>query len=246
MRQAQVDLGQAVDAYERKCFPGAYTHWLQSQLAGAREQGGSALARWTSTQLALALERRLEAAVQSAGWRGLRGPERPIPSLLLPGLWQGGVMDDDPGFVASQGISHVLSIGSRGPPAKVTGKHVNKPDTYETDLLGDFSEAVAFIHTARCAGARVYVHCAKGISRASTMTAAYLIAHLGLSVEEALHYLRLCRPCVNPHLGFVGQLQEWAAGGAAEAARGLRAARDQDLVAKDLAHVQAVWKGEMD
>jgi atypical dual specificity phosphatase len=58
--------------------------------------------------------------------------------------------------------------------------------------------------------ARVVVHCFQGISRSSTVVAAYLIASRGLSVKEALAYLKSRRPIADPNFGFVAQLQEFA------------------------------------
>ena len=63
-----------------------------------------------------------------------------------------------------------------------------------------------FIHEGRLGGGGVYVHCAMGVSRSSTAVLAYLLAaHEGLSLDDALRFLRARRPNVNPNAGFVAQ-----------------------------------------
>ena len=44
---------------------------------------------------------------------------------------------------------------------------------------------------------QVYVHCACGISRATTSTCAYLMAHLGFGCDEAFRNVHRARPIVR-------------------------------------------------
>ena len=56
----------------------------------------------------------------------------------------------------------------------------------------------------------MYIHCAGGIGRAPTMAAAYLIAE-GLSVDEAITYIKRVRPYIRimpPQMHLLRKLEE--------------------------------------
>ncbi len=59
------------------------------------------------------------------------------------------------------------------------------------------------------AGGAVYVHCAAGSGRAPSMGAAYLIAHQGMSTDEALAAIRARRPFIMPMAEQVDRLREF-------------------------------------
>ena len=71
-----------------------------------------------------------------------------------------------------------------------------------------FSSSVNFIRDAIESSEqnKVLVHCKHGQSRSASIVAAWLIATQGMTVEEAITYLKSCRPKVNPNLGFRMQL----------------------------------------
>jgi hypothetical protein len=48
-----------------------------------------------------------------------------------------------------------------------------------------------------------------GISRSATVVAAYLMFRHGLTPDEAITWLRICRPIINPNSGFREQLQDY-------------------------------------
>jgi Dual specificity phosphatase, catalytic domain len=48
-----------------------------------------------------------------------------------------------------------------------------------------------------------------GISRSATVVAAYLIYRHGLSPAQAIEWMKLQRPIVNPNFGFQEQLQDY-------------------------------------
>lgn len=58
-----------------------------------------------------------------------------------------------------------------------------------------------------CTG--LLVHCAAGISRAATITAAYLMKRFRLSPSAALWLIRERRSCVRPNNGFMKQLEAY-------------------------------------
>lgn len=59
-------------------------------------------------------------------------------------------------------------------------------------------------HKIKC-----YVHCERGHGRAPTLVAAYLIAK-GMSVEEAIKFIKKKRPAVHPNPKQRRQLRKWA------------------------------------
>lgn len=57
----------------------------------------------------------------------------------------------------------------------------------------------------------VVVHCLVGVSRSSSIVAAYLMKKFHLALEWTLTFIKSVRPVVSPNLGFLQQLEEWGA-----------------------------------
>ena len=57
--------------------------------------------------------------------------------------------------------------------------------------------------------AGVLVHCGAGISRASTVTIAYLMHSMGVSFREGYRIVKEARPFCHPNEGFVKQLKAY-------------------------------------
>jgi len=55
----------------------------------------------------------------------------------------------------------------------------------------------------------VLVHCLAGISRSVTVTVAYLMFSMSLSLEDAYEFLHRVRPNISPNLNFMGQLADF-------------------------------------
>jgi len=55
----------------------------------------------------------------------------------------------------------------------------------------------------------VLVHCLAGISRSVTVTVAYLMFCMSLSLEDAYEFLRRVRPNISPNFNFMGQLADF-------------------------------------
>jgi len=55
----------------------------------------------------------------------------------------------------------------------------------------------------------VLVHCLAGVSRSVTVTVAYLMFALSLSLEDAYEFLRRIRPNIAPNFNFMGQLADF-------------------------------------
>jgi protein-tyrosine phosphatase len=53
----------------------------------------------------------------------------------------------------------------------------------------------------------VLVHCAAGVSRSTSVVLAYLMTRKGMSLADALQFVRKVRPIVSPNPGFLDQLK---------------------------------------
>jgi len=62
---------------------------------------------------------------------------------------------------------------------------------------------------ARQSGCGVLVHCLAGISRSVTVTVAYLMSTLSLSLEDAYELVKRHKPNIAPNLNFMGQLLDF-------------------------------------
>jgi len=73
-------------------------------------------------------------------------------------------------------------------------------------MLDVFDEAHKFINMARDNKKGVLVHCARGVSRSSTVVIAYLMKENGWRFSEAFRFVANKRPMIRPNKGFVEQL----------------------------------------
>lgn len=81
-------------------------------------------------------------------------------------------------------------------------------DTDKSNIIEHFVPTAEFISSAlaRNEGA-VLVHCQAGVSRSTTLVAAYLMSRHGLNVEQAIERIRAARPQVDPSEFFMTQLE---------------------------------------
>lgn len=84
--------------------------------------------------------------------------------------------------------------------------YIHGLDVFDFDLLSHLNSAIDFIDQTRDLEKNVLVHCFAGRSRSGMVCIAYLMKHLNLSVEEALHFARKMRPEIMPNHGFLEQL----------------------------------------
>eukprot|EP00038_Savillea_parva_P024580 m.44431 g.44431 ORF g.44431 m.44431 type:complete len:335 (-) comp6522_c0_seq1:149-1153(-) len=90
--------------------------------------------------------------------------------------------------------------------ANFTVKVMNTHDHSTQDLSPFFEDMSSFIAAGRAAGG-VVVHCAAGVSRATTATVAYLVLREKLSVNAAFAKVYHVRPQACPNEGFWIQLR---------------------------------------
>lgn len=80
-------------------------------------------------------------------------------------------------------------------------------DTNKTNIIEHFPGACDFIKQARLHSNGVLVHCQAGVSRSTSLVAAYLMREMGLTTEQALQKIRKVRMQVEPTDFFMLQLE---------------------------------------
>ncbi|XP_021688953.1 dual specificity protein phosphatase 1 isoform X2 [Hevea brasiliensis] len=85
----------------------------------------------------------------------------------------------------------------------------NIADKEDSNLRQYFDECFNFIDEAKRQGGGVLVHCFVGRSRSVTIVVAYLMKKHGMSVSQALEYVRNRRPQAAPNSGFISQLLDF-------------------------------------
>lgn len=81
-------------------------------------------------------------------------------------------------------------------------------DNRGEDLLQYMDQSYRFIEEGKHYGG-VLVHCHKGVSRSSTFVLGYLMKKNGMTLDEALEYVKTIRPIVMPNLAFMAQLRAY-------------------------------------
>ena len=152
------------------------------------------------------------------------------PCEILPNqLWLGAAPAGNPDTCAilkGAGVTHIVNCTERAPyptPAQVPGPHgagviehrVAIDDSPDADIQSPLAGAIDFIDGAVGDGGVVYVHCAMGVSRSSTVVIAYRMSCLHETLREAFERTANARPVISPNLGFFRVLvsQELASSG---------------------------------
>lgn len=133
--------------------------------------------------------------------------------VVAPGLFVGSYHPaSDKLLLQKSGITHICCCIGVSPRFPDTFHYhvIPAEDAPSYDMSQHFDAAVTFIDTALRGGGNVLVHCGAGISRAPTITAAYLINITGLSANAAVQLLRQRRPCASPNMGFLTQLRDYS------------------------------------
>jgi predicted protein tyrosine phosphatase len=118
-------------------------------------------------------------------------------------------------------MSHVVSVVTRAVQLDRGISHLmcEIEDAPGEDLGPVLDAALPFIARAIEQGGRVLVHCDRGASRSVSVVLAHLLqlsdamsdaghARQFRSVDDALRYVKGCRPCAAPNPGFMAQLNE--------------------------------------
>ncbi|KLO13176.1 phosphatases II, partial [Schizopora paradoxa] len=139
-------------------------------------------------------------------------------SLIAPSLYLGPcTAASSRDFISSNAVTHILSIGCS--PSKrfegVTYQRVALDDSPTSSITKACDVACDFIDDAlnsQQGNGRILVHCKLGISRSSTIVAAYLMRRREMSLRDALRQILQARPQIQPNPGFILQLKEMEMG----------------------------------
>uniref|UniRef100_A0A7S3N911 protein-tyrosine-phosphatase n=1 Tax=Euplotes harpa TaxID=151035 RepID=A0A7S3N911_9SPIT len=94
-------------------------------------------------------------------------------------------------------------------PDKFKYKVFELEDDDDEDIKKYFAEGIEFITDSLAAGGCVFVHCAAGISRSTSMLCAYLMKTYKWTFHKALTIVQEKRSFVCPNQGFQEQLLEF-------------------------------------
>ncbi|GAA5832509.1 hypothetical protein JCM3766R1_003106 [Sporobolomyces carnicolor] len=129
---------------------------------------------------------------------------------VIDGLWIGDYQaSQDSDSLAQNGIGCIVSAMRQeyDAPGGVDMHRVAVDDTETTNIAEHFVPTARFIDAALDNGQGVLVHCQAGVSRSTTLVAAFLMQKLGLNVEQAVDKIRSVRPQVEPTQFFLLQLE---------------------------------------
>ncbi|XP_008469012.1 dual specificity protein phosphatase Mpk3-like [Diaphorina citri] len=82
-------------------------------------------------------------------------------------------------------------------------------DHWSQNLATYFPQAIQFIEEARSQDTGVLVHCLAGVSRSVTITVAYLMSALRLSLNDAFTLVRARKSNIAPNFHFMEQLNSF-------------------------------------
>ena len=111
------------------------------------------------------------------------------------------------------GVTHILTailgVGKQYSKDKFTTLNIPARDVEWEHINKYFDEAADFIKECEKENGKVFVHCMCGVSRSSTLVAAYLIREKGMSAHDAIDHIHSYRKKVDPNKGFRQQLEDY-------------------------------------
>ncbi|XP_077001074.1 dual specificity protein phosphatase 9 [Tamandua tetradactyla] len=137
------------------------------------------------------------------------------PVQILPNLYLGSARDSaNLESLAKLGIRYILNVTPNLPNLfEKNGdfhyKQIPISDHWSQNLSQFFPEAIAFIDEALSQNCGVLVHCLAGVSRSVTVTVAYLMQKLHLSLGDAYDLVKRKKSNVSPNFNFLGQLLDF-------------------------------------
>ncbi|MBN2472953.1 MAG: dual specificity protein phosphatase family protein [Anaerolineae bacterium] len=137
-------------------------------------------------------------------------------SKITPTLYVGGQIRQE-GWrrLQAAGVTSIVNMrrehDDRAAGIDVAPEHYLHLPTIDDEPvdLADLKRGADWIADQIAGGGVVYVHCAAGSGRAPSMGAAYLIAHEGMTTDQALATIRARRPFILPLPAQVARLREF-------------------------------------
>ncbi|XP_063102631.1 dual specificity protein phosphatase 9 [Cavia porcellus] len=143
------------------------------------------------------------------------GPMPSFPVQILPNLYLGCARDSaNLESLAKLGIRYILNVTPNLPNLfEKNGdfhyKQIPISDHWSQNLSQFFPEAITFIDEALSQNCGVLVHCLAGVSRSVTVTVAYLMQKLHLSLNDAYDLVKRKKWSISPNFNFMGQLLDF-------------------------------------
>ncbi|KAL4656791.1 dual specificity protein phosphatase 6-like [Arapaima gigas] len=145
----------------------------------------------------------------------LSNPHPSFPVEILPHLYLGCAKDStNLDILEEYGIKYILNVTPNLPnlfenAGEFKYKQIPISDHWSQNLSQFFPEAISFIDEARGQKCGVLVHCLAGISRSVTVTVAYLMQKLNLSMNDAYDIVKMKKSNISPNFNFMGQLLDF-------------------------------------
>ncbi|XP_051777202.1 LOW QUALITY PROTEIN: dual specificity protein phosphatase 7 [Erpetoichthys calabaricus] len=138
-----------------------------------------------------------------------------FPVQILPYLYLGCAKDStNRDVLGKYNIKYILNVTPNLPNMFEHGgefkyKQIPISDHWSQKLSQFFPEAISFIDEARSQKCGILVHCLAGISRSVTVTVAYLMQKLNLSLNDAYDFVKRKKSNISPNFNFMGQLLDF-------------------------------------
>jgi protein-tyrosine phosphatase len=115
-------------------------------------------------------------------------------------------------LLKNYGITHIINLSEIKPNLSINEfKYINFkiPDSPLFNFSIKFDEIFKNIIDITKNNGKIYIHCAKGISRSATILIAFIGKLLNLDFLTAYKYVYIKRPCIKPNIGFCIELIEY-------------------------------------
>ncbi|RXM93210.1 Dual specificity protein phosphatase 7 [Acipenser ruthenus] len=138
-----------------------------------------------------------------------------FPVEILPYLYLGCAKDStNLDVLGKYDIKYILNVTPNLPnmfehDGEFKYKQIPISDHWSQNLSQFFPEAISFIDEARTQKCGILVHCLAGISRSVTVTVAYLMQKLNLSLNDAYDFVKRKKSNISPNFNFMGQLLDF-------------------------------------
>lgn len=143
------------------------------------------------------------------------GNQPAFPVEILPYLYLGCAKDStNLDVLGRYNIKYILNVTPNLPnmfehDRRFRYKKIPISDHWSQNLSQFFPEAISFIDEARSKQCGILVHCLAGISRSVTVTVAYLMQRLHLSLNDAYDFVKRKKSNISPNFNFMGQLLDF-------------------------------------
>ncbi|XP_046731355.1 dual specificity protein phosphatase 7 isoform X2 [Silurus meridionalis] len=159
-------------------------------------------------------DREPSSATESDG-SPLPSNQPPFPVQILPYLYLGCAKDStNLDILGKYNIKYILNVTPNLPNVfehngDFKYKQIPISDHWSQNLSQFFPEAISFIEEARSKKCGILVHCLAGISRSVTVTVAYLMQKLNMSLNDAYDFVKRKKSNISPNFNFMGQLLDF-------------------------------------